>query len=456
MSRKFITIEKAKEVYLDDINLLDDNLIIKSQNENGDIILKPILSTRGFQKNQVEEYADYCKSKNEKLLVEVFDYEIIKDNVKSKDVMEYSEREKGIYFDPKKNHKNENIKLIEFGALKYTKLKNTDINNYQIIMVTPNMENDDTLNFDKNNILLNSKQPINLIRYKFNSIQLGADLYIYTKNEELLDDCRTWITEITEVDNKKCYISNKNYYLVKPLNINKAFDGYLQESRLYKKLIDSATLVKKQRVSNNIILNTEYLSNDYDDYFMIRRENIESLYSLVNNIDEMPLKHLIEVYTQTPNGFEKKDLKDVLDIPKTYLNKNNLSNEDYDKGYKIDIFYEHDPLLPIPSILKGGELVEFEQVDYTNEGYPVWKQSYKIVQNQTKIQFADSLNLKGNQYFIKISDLPNAEEIYEKLVGSNLLHEFIVYENQNVKKKGNITYYVSKPYIKEENQKLSM
>lgn len=454
MNRYFITLKKAEEIYLNDITLLDDNLIVKSENQNGEIFLNPILSTQGLQKNEVKEFANNCKSKNKELLIEVYNYEIINKNIKIEDVIEYSEKEKGIYYDAKKPHINKDIKLIEFGALKHTELKNANMDDYKIIMVTPNISNDQTLNFDKNNVLLKSKQPLSRIRDKFNNIQLGADLYIYTENEKLLDECRSWITEITEIDNNKCYIDNKNYYLIKPLKINKSYD--LLESRLYKKLIESAVLVKKQRVSNDIILDTEYISNDYDDYYMVRRENIEMLLSLVNNIDDMPFKHLVEVYTQNREGFIKNNIKDVLDIPKTYLSINSLNNEDYNKAYKIDVFYEQDPLLPIPNIIKDGSPVEFEQIDYTDEGYPIWKQSFKIIQNQSKIDFAESLILKGNKYFIKISDLPNSEEIYNKLADSGLLHEFIVYDNKDVKKTKNITYYVSKPYKKEEKNNYSL
>ena len=62
------------------------------------------------------------------------------------------------------------------------------------------------------------KDPIVMTRNALKEIKLGGDLYLYTENEEILDQARTYITEITEHENNYYKITNKNYYLVKPLS----------------------------------------------------------------------------------------------------------------------------------------------------------------------------------------------------------------------------------------------
>ncbi|MFA6753181.1 MAG: hypothetical protein WCR93_02785, partial [Bacilli bacterium] len=218
MKRYFVDITKAKTIYLDEITLLNNNLVIKSVNKAGDIILNPVLSISGFHKNQIEEYTTKCKSRNEELLFEVYDNEIKNRDILLEDVYVFEEIKNGFYRDATKPVNNEVIKLIEFGALKHI-LKNVSINNFDIVMVTPDISNDGTLFFyDKNNSVIKVNQSINTIRYELNTKQLGSDLYIQTTNSEILDDCRTWITEITDIGNNNCYINNKNYYLVKPLS----------------------------------------------------------------------------------------------------------------------------------------------------------------------------------------------------------------------------------------------
>ena len=64
------------------------------------------------------------------------------------------------------------------------------------------------------------------------------------------------------------------------------------------------------------------------------------------------------------------------------------------------------PGLPIPKIIRAGNPVEFKQVGYTDEGYPIWKETVKLVQNKSNEEFAYDLALKGNKYFIKISGTP--------------------------------------------------
>ncbi|MFA7120682.1 MAG: hypothetical protein WC277_04335, partial [Bacilli bacterium] len=204
-----------------------------------------------------------------------------------------------------------------------------------------------------------------------------------------------------------------------------------------------------QRVNNHIIT-TDTDSNDYDNYLWVRRENIEEL--LADGLDKMPLKKYIEVYTQNKDKFIKNSLEDTLDKPKTYLNKKTLNNkEPSNKAYKIDIFYEQDPLLPIPKIIMAGEPVEFEQVGYTDEGYPIWKETVKLVQNKSKAEFAYDLALKGNKYFIKVSGLPNENDIFKELIDTGLLHEFVLYENDDYKNTRNVAYYSSKPYKKNKD-----
>ncbi|MDD2238458.1 MAG: hypothetical protein PHH51_01050 [Bacilli bacterium] len=450
MKRYFVDITKAKTIYLDEITLLNNNLVIKSVNKAGDIILNPVLSISGFRKNQIEEYTTKCKSRNEELLFEVYDNEIKNRDILLEDVYVFEEIKNGFYRDATKPVNNEVIKLIEFGALKHI-LKNVSINNFDIVMVTPDISNDGTLFFyDKNNSVIKVNQSINTIRYELNTKQLGSDLYIQTTNSEILDDCRTWITEITDIGNNNCYINNKNYYLVKPLS-NEELNNLSQgDIKLYRNLTVSSIPVKKQRVNNHIIT-TDTDSNDYDNYLWVRRENIEEL--LADGLDKMPLKEYIEVYTQNKDKFIKNSLEDTLDKPKTYLNKKTLNNkEPSNKAHKIDIFYMRIPGLPIPKIIRAGNPVEFKQVGYTDEGYPIWKETVKLVQNKSNEEFAYDLALKGNKYFIKISGLPNENDIFNKLKDTGLLYEFVRYENDDYPSKKNINYYVSRPYIKNSNK----
>ena len=48
-----------------------------------------------------------------------------------------------------------------------------------------------------------------MTRNALKEIKLGGDLYLYTENEEILDQARTYITEITEHENNYYKITNK-------------------------------------------------------------------------------------------------------------------------------------------------------------------------------------------------------------------------------------------------------
>lgn len=445
MKRYFVDITKAKTIYLDEITLLNNNLVIKSVNKAGDIILKPVLSTRGFQKSQVGEYALNCNTKNEELLMEVFDYEITNRNISLKDAHVYEEIDKGLYRDATKPVKEEIITLIEFGAIKHPLFKNIPLNQYDIFMLTPNISGDGTLFFDKNKPLIKVTQSIDELRYNLNTTQLGSDLYIKLKapNLKLLDKLSTYAVDIEIIGNNGCIIKRKNYFLVKPLNNEKLNRLTSEEIKQYKNLITYSIPVKKQRADNHITLNSTD-SNDYDDYLWVRRENLEELLS--DDIKNSLFKEITNVVTQHEDKFEINNIEDTLDNVKTYLDKNNLPKIEANKGHKIDVYYKHDILSKKPDSIKYGEPFEFVIVGSTDEGYPIYKQIVKLVQNQSNAEYAYGLMLNGTDYFIKISDLPNADEIYQEFKDMGLLYEFIRYEDENYKNNKFVTYYTTQPY----------
>lgn len=448
MTRYFIDINKAHETYTAQITLLNKNLIIKSTDKAGNIVLNPILSTGGLHKNQVAEFVVGLKNKNEELLYEVYEKEINERKILLEDVHVYKQNKQGLYYDATKPVFQEIIKLIEIGALAHSSLKNLPVNDYEIITLSPDVSGDGTYFYNKNS-LIQSKISIKRLNDELISEQLGSGVYLLTNDPEILDECRSWITEITAIGNDNCYINSKNHYLVKPLEVRELNNLTKEEVKLYKDLITSAIPVKKQRVNNHIItVDTD--ANDYDDYFLVQREALEPL--LKDGFDQMQLKEYIEVYTQNINQFSVNTLEDTLDSPKSYFDKKRLNKKEViNNAYKIDVFYEQNPLLPIDKILLGGEIVEFEQVG-TQDNLPIWKQTYKIIQNKSKQQFAEDLANKGNKYFIKVSDSSHANEIYRLYGNTKLLHEFVRYENDDYPSKNNINYYVSRPYEKNSNK----
>lgn len=444
--RYFLKLEDAKKIILDEITLLDDNLIIKKINNKGEIILEPILSTEGYDKTQVDEFAKYCSSNNSELLVEIYEYEFYSRKLPKDNIRTYQIQNNGTYIDLK--NFNKEISLIEPGALLHTDLKKFNPKELKLVEAIPDINDNNTLylNQNPNQRKIKPNKNISEMRTLLNNESLGADLYLYTENKEALDEARTWITKLNNLGNNKYTIKKKNYFLIKPLLNDEIISLSNENLELYNNLILNSVDVSKQRVNNHLVLN-KVSSNDFDHYLLVHRENIESL--LKNGTNNIPFEDIIEVITQENDQFIKTNLQDALDIPKTYIN-NKVTDYESKDAYKMDIFYEQDPVLPLLKILKKGTPVEMEIVDQTEEGYPVWKESIKIVQNEHNIQFAERLNNKNHKYLIKISGMPNEEEVLNLLEDSGTLIELVKYNDNNNNK---FNYYIEKPYDKTQTIK---
>lgn len=248
-------------------------------------------------------------------------------------------------------------------------------------------------------------------------LKIGTGLYIYTENEELLDEARSWVTDIEEVEDGEYAITHKDYFIFRESFIDRSV------SDRYKKILRDITKYSKPvytLADNNIVGSLNEAKNSNQSYelgYLIPRYKIEEL--LDNGIDNMPFKEDIDVYTLTVNGFVKRSVMDALDIPRTVIKS---EKSDYKKAKKMGLFYRFNPLEKRPVFLDNASQVEFEPVNMTSDGLVIYKKSIKIVQNMHKAEYFDAMMDNNNFAGLEIDENAMPKEIYDILVrlyGSN-------------------------------------
>ena len=459
MKRYFLPIEKALELN-ENIGLTNNNLVVLSKDDFEGFNLRNLTSFPNldlpniltlsstnilfYQKNisDFDIAVNYFNEKNERLLYEITESDYY--NLQYyHEALIYEKHQNGKYISLD-NHEKRTIKLIEYGALKSGLLKDFSDEELKTLALMPSLKESNAF-YLSNLKTLYFKDSIVMTRNALKEIKLGGDLYLYTENEEILDQARTYITEITEHENNYYKITNKNYYLVKPFSNKEKRNLSLKEIKLYNELLVNYLPVY---LDEDLNLSTDKPEHDnYTEEILVPRENLEHL--LKDGFKNMPFKELITVINQNINGFQKISLEDALDKPRTYVSDNLTSEIDNQDIYRFHVFYEHDPKYKIPDILKDGNIVEFEKECFTKEGHPIYKKSPKIVQKMTNEEYSEYLKETGNKLFIEVTGLKNEAEIFSIFGESGLLHEFVLYEELGS------SYYVTRPYKKENNLKKS-
>lgn len=451
MKRNFITLEKAQEIYLNSPDKINSGLTVKTDN-GGNISLEPVMEAFGFKTTILDDYVDFCSKENQQLLVEVLDKEIKKRKIEKRDLLKFKVNNDIYYNDITKEKEKETVKLIEYGALSNGMIKDYPLDDFKVVTVLPSITNKGKLFFDKNDEIITMKQNIKETRDFLHNNTLGADMYIYTENPELLDDCRTWVTEFKEEEDNVYSVNSRNYFVVEELSLDELKNLSKEDLKDYKTIINKATPMKRSEITGELTdtFNTENTS--FENVFMIKRENIEHL--LTSGIDNIKFADILSVYKQQDDSFTKTSIEEVLDKPRTYVKKEKAPYENKD-AHKIHIFYEHDTSMPLPTLLKGGTPVEFEPIDITGDGNTIWKKSTKIVKNEHNLEYINRLEASGNKFFIEITDMENEMDIYNQLKDSGLFHEFVLINTPESKKRLSISYYVSKPVINTKPKDLT-
>lgn len=444
----FITIEKALSIFGKEILLLDDNLIIKSKNSDGTVNFGPILTLGNFSKEDVLIYARFgLTNKNQELLFEITPMESLRNRLGQSNVLTFEQVKNGSYYQLFSTFEKRTIKLIDFDTLKY--MGSVPKNKYQIIVVLPSNIKEGKLYFspNKNTILVNDN--IKNRRKELENQGPGVDLYVYTEDLELLDEYRTWITEISEEEKNVFALSKKNYFFVRPLSWEEVKNLSKTESKMYRNLVSGATLATKNLNSGEILFEPSPFIGDEIELYNIKRNNLEGLLS--NGVSNMPFKDLLEVYCYENGNLIPSSIDDALDIPRTFIKKTQSKTLRVSPFIsKFHQFYKHDPSQPFPKFLKGGIPYEFELAGNNPQGNNIYKATQVIYRKETGREYAQFLNKNNRELFIKITGIPNENHILEKIKDLGLETEFATLpqpESISTNKNSRVTYYIEKSSV---------
>lgn len=238
----------------------------------------------------------------------------------------------------------------------------------------------------------------------------GTGIYILTDDEEILDEARSWITEVEERDGK--YVITKKDYFV------------LRESNNMPKALRKIVKYLPKVYTDDTPMIYSFKPKDRDTFegYITERFAFEELKRYGLSLEE--LDKYFDVYTQRVDHLEKRSLLDALDIPRTVIKKGSTS---YKKARKIILTFTYDPTLGIPSFLENGEICELEPVNMTDDGSLIYKLSHKIISNMTNAEYKERMQRKNNKAVILLDDnLPIEirsilERIYTDMDYSDLL-----------------------------------
>lgn len=238
----------------------------------------------------------------------------------------------------------------------------------------------------------------------------GTGIYILTDDEEVLDEARSWITEVEERGDKYV-ITKKDYFVLRESNnMPKALRKIVKY--LPKVYTDDTPMIYSFKPKNK----------DTFEGYITERFAFEELKRYGLSLEE--LNNYFDVYTQRIDHLEKRSLIDALDIPRTVIKKGSTS---YKKARKIILTFVYDPLEGIPAFLENGDICELEPVNMTDDGNVIYKLSYKIVSNVSNAEYKERMQRKNNRAVILLGDnLPREirgilERIYTDMEYDDLL-----------------------------------
>jgi hypothetical protein len=339
-------------------------------------------------------------------------------------------------------------KLIDYCAFKKYFRKALP-KSYKIIEVKDGPNNKYSIDFNEN--IYNRHGKI-----VSESANIGTGLYIETSDEALLDDARTWVTEVKENKDQTYDITSKNYFVMRhidDLNLSKA------DLKLLSRVIARA---EKVYISDNkVSFNAD---EGLESGYLISRESIQFLleeslkrlkttdknhfFNITDKINNMPFKELIDVYNQSNGTFKKITLTDALDIPRTYVKEENKTK--IKNANKMDYYFEYDPNEKRPKCLDDSNQYEMQKASISEDGLIVWERTPKIIQNAHSSEYAEECKLKG---ILPCLDLPKdiSNEEINQLLQSGLLHEFQEYPSEKVDNgKKNRYYFIERPLVEKK------
>lgn len=219
----------------------------------------------------------------------------------------------------------------------------------------------------------------------------GTGIYLLTDDENILEEARSWITEVEPCDDK-LVITKKDYFVLRtdestPKAIKKI-------AKYYPKIYTDDNMTMYGNMPDDIDTKEGYL---IDRYGILELE--------VSGFSFEELSKYIDVYTQRVDHLEKRSLVDALDIPRTLLNFKNIK---YPKARRIILTYTYDPTIGIPVFLENGEICELEPVNISDDGNTIYKLSTKIISNMTNEEYKERMHRKNNKAVILLDgNLPS-------------------------------------------------
>lgn len=247
----------------------------------------------------------------------------------------------------------------------------------------------------------------------------GTGIYLLTDDEEILDEARSWITEV-EKRGDKYVITKKDYFVLRAKD---------DMPKLLKRI--PRYVPKVYTDDTPMIYSTKPKDRETEEGYMVERYALDDLERSGLSLEE--LDNYFDVYTQRVNLLEKRSLVDALDIPRTVIKK---EGGGYKKARKIILTFTYDPTEGIPPFLENGEICELEPVNMTDDGNTIYKLSVKIISNMSNKEYKQRIQKKNNHAVILLDDnLPREirtvlERIYigadyDDLIGMTPSREYI-------------------------------
>ena len=440
MKRYFVCFDDHTKVYVDrKFNLSDEDLVIKRINQDGSTSFEDIVATQSrFKNDQVEEYNQMLQNKRSEIYIKIPIDDL--DKITDGCLLTYFEAKENTYFQEGVEFSPRNIKLIDYGA--FHKVPT----NTEVVVVLPSpIENGKLQISTTSSVLTLSGSSSYARRQALRKIYLGSDLYLHTDDEEVLDECRTWITEMTEEKYGIFSIHKKHHIIYKPLSTQERLSLPKEYGQIFENLMKYGANVYITRDPVMIYLpDSTKIPPTADPVFLLRREDIEPL--IKEGFDKIPFAAHFSVVVQTNEDMVITTLEDAFDIPKTVIEEEKeIKQIKIEQAKKLDLFYEHNPNNELPKILRGLPVVEFEGVDTDNNGNVIWEKQERPFQVETNEEYYERLLSSGNRCFVEIKG-PSEEEIIKELGPKGSLQEFEVYKYPDGEN-SSIEYYVSRAFM---------
>lgn len=293
MRTHFVSINDAKKIIFRKFTLHDPDLVIKKANTDGTFSLSPVINTSTYSKDDLDGYSYECAAKGQELLVEVNLDKLGNIDFSNVKILTFDKLENGDYYEVVSDFEPRQVRLLEFDFAK--SFNKMSLNQYKTVVVLPSK-------IDRESLFLSEKSSVitvgdNLTRRReiLGESRLGSDLYILPKNSELLDENPSWTVELEETDKNIFQMRKRIYYFVRPLSKEELTFLSPEELVFYQLLTRNKSQIT-MNAENNKLIKTGETSIDTKQLIKVSRLDLEIL--LTNSIENMPLKHLFEVYNQ--------------------------------------------------------------------------------------------------------------------------------------------------------------